>query len=785
MFIESVENGRVKTRVAGKHHSVVNGSEHIRAVDDAESGREFFGDQILVPEREIVMRHLCDALSRDSRRGCRSNECILISIAAGDAPFGKQAAVDADLKSVGALAAGLDDSGRVVRVGRARVGAVEPVDRRGYGHVAKHVPFDARFEIIEFFGLYLLRDRGQGRELVAGAGQIGNTVTAVERELINRLYHNPETRRHEPVDATKPVTAPVVKIIQIEIVEPHAADHLQITRDAYLVLNVRSREVCAQMVVRIGRALAKRYGYIDRRVIERHLDNGRSVVEVSGIPEIPGELAAKLESAQQRVLDAAGVDGISEICLAEKVLATRSIVVGRKVHERAFRIGGARNKVLIEPVIVAIARAIVYKQIAKSPVERGGKKIYVRPHAAIVRIPVISRNGDIGRSALKRRDAAVGSSPVTKEFVSKGNGRVVVGVKRDGWIDSQPFEIYKVAKAVRVFIDAVAADGEPFAECLADVHGRALIAEGTALEDDLAKAVEARGFCHTIYNSAASAATKDHCVRPAQHFEPLQIVKVAIILNIISNAVDIEIGARTLPADYHLIAVILALMGRNARQISDRIANAGYLLVGDLLAHEKRYRLGHIAELSVCFCRAAYGFSRISLSVRNRYRGRCFRDRQADVYLLFARPDRDRHRRFGEAIRRRRNNIISGRESKNGLTLLGKCRLRRETPGRGIYRDGSADNGRIILIYYFYMHIARRAADGLRFREAGCKDYEYRGENNETNSILKQIFEPSENINIASVMELKLKSNFNKIISREGLVKLQVMETLRDRRTLN
>jgi hypothetical protein len=83
------------------------------------------------------------------------------------------------------------------------------------------------------------------------------------------------------------------------------------------------------------------------------------------------------------------------------------------------------------------------------------------------------------------------------------------------------------------------------------------------------------------------------------------------------------------------------------------------------------------------------------------------------------------------------------------------------------------------------MHIARRAADGLRFREAGCKDYEYRGENNETNSILKQIFEPSENINIASVMELKLKSNFNKIISREGLVKLQVMETLRDRRTLN
>ena len=57
-------------------------------------------------------------------------------------------------------------------------------------------------------------------------------------------------------------------------------------------------------------------------------------------------------------------------------------------------------------------------------------------------------------------------------------------------------------------------------------------------------------------------------------FNSLDVVEIAIVLNVIANAVKVEICAGTVAAHDQLITIVLALMRRYSRNVVDDVADA-------------------------------------------------------------------------------------------------------------------------------------------------------------------------------------------------------------------
>jgi len=67
------------------------------------------------------------------------------------------------------------------------------------------------------------------------------------------------------------------------------------------------------------------------------------------------------------------------------------------------------------------------------------------------------------------------------------------------------------------------------------------------------------------------AAAEYHRVRPLERLDPIDVVQIAKVLNIVPHAVDEEVGRRAVAAHDDLIAVVFALMHRDAA--TDRITS--------------------------------------------------------------------------------------------------------------------------------------------------------------------------------------------------------------------
>ena len=119
--------------VAGQRDRIVDRGEHVGSVQNAKTGSQSRADLVVVPEREGVVRHLGDLCPGARGRRGAGDERVLIRIPAGDLPGARDASIRADFEAVRALAAGLHDPRRIIRIGRSRVGAVQPVDCRRDG----------------------------------------------------------------------------------------------------------------------------------------------------------------------------------------------------------------------------------------------------------------------------------------------------------------------------------------------------------------------------------------------------------------------------------------------------------------------------------------------------------------------------------------------------------------------------------------------------------------------------------------------------------------------------
>ena len=93
-----------------------------------------------------------------------------------------------------------------------------------------------------------------------------------------------------------------------------------------------------------------------------------------------------------------------------------------------------------------------------------------------------------------------------------------------------------------------------------EIAGDALVAVHAALQRELAERPEPGLLDHAVDDAAAAAAAEDHRVRSLQRFDAIEVVQVAVVLHVVAHAVDEEVGRRTVAADDHLVAVVLALV---------------------------------------------------------------------------------------------------------------------------------------------------------------------------------------------------------------------------------
>ena len=76
--------------------------------------------------------------------------------------------------------------------------------------------------------------------------------------------------------------------------------------------------------------------------------------------------STQLEAAHERVLDFAGRCKVAQVCLVEKILPVRRVVIGRECNQRLAGIDGTRHVVLIEAIVIAEQRAIADVQFAET-----------------------------------------------------------------------------------------------------------------------------------------------------------------------------------------------------------------------------------------------------------------------------------------------------------------------------------------------------------------------------------------------------------------------------------
>ena len=107
---------------------------------------------------------------------------------------------------------------------------------------------------------------------------------------------------------------------------------------------------------------------------------------------------------------------------------------------------------------------------------------------------------------------------------------------------------------------------------------------------------EVGGLGDAVDHTAAAAAPEQQGIGAFEHFDPFDVIERAIVLRIVADAVEVEIGSRRLTADRDLIAVALALIENDTRDIAQRIIELFEPLIVEPLAPQRRDTLRRIEQ---------------------------------------------------------------------------------------------------------------------------------------------------------------------------------------------
>jgi hypothetical protein len=169
------------------------------------------------------------------------------------------------------------------------------------------------------------------------------------------------------------------------------------------------------------------------------------------------------------------------------------------------------------------------------------------------------------------------------------------------------FQIDRLAEAVGVLVHSVETERNLAVERLVQVRREPLVAIGAAEQSDFAERREAGFLGDAVDHASAAAPPENHSVGALQRLDTLEVVEVAIILYVVANSVEEEIGGRAIAADDQLVAVVLALDCGDAGHVADHVADAHHHLIFDQLLGNDSDGLRHVAQRCERLGRAADG----------------------------------------------------------------------------------------------------------------------------------------------------------------------------------
>ena len=169
------------------------------------------------------------------------------------------------------------------------------------------------------------------------------------------------------------------------------------------------------------------------------------------------------------------------------------------------------------------------------------------------------------------------------------------GEDRERRIHAIPLEAHELPEAVGVLVERVHANRGRLRDRLIEIRSHPFVVERTPEQREVAGRRKSCFLADTVDDATAAAAPEDHGVWPLQCFDTIEVVQVAVVLDIVAHTIEKEVRGRIVASDDHLIAIVLALMGRDAWHVTDDVCEAGHELVLHQLLCHNRDRLRHVA----------------------------------------------------------------------------------------------------------------------------------------------------------------------------------------------
>ena len=192
------------------------------------------------------------------------------------------------------------------------------------------------------------------------------------------------------------------------------------------------------------------------------------------------------------------------------------------------------------------------------------------------------------RAAIPRRNAAIGDAAVVGIFVGQVDPRIVAELPAERRIDADAAAVDMVAEAVEGLVNGVDAARQAGGQRRLEIDRAAPRAMAVEREDAARRAAAVGLLGDAIDHPAAAAAAEDHRIGALEHFDPVEIVEPAIILDVVADAVDEEIGGAVLAAQDDRVAMPLARRDAGAGDGAQHVADRAHALVVDALLGDRR-----------------------------------------------------------------------------------------------------------------------------------------------------------------------------------------------------
>ncbi len=200
-------------------------------------------------------------------------------------------------------------------------------------------------------------------------------------------------------------------------------------------------------------------------------------------------------------------------------------------------------------------------------------------------------------AAVQRRHAAIGDAAVV--VVAVGRGQCGVRPQRggDGGGHADEAALVELTVVVELLVSRVEACAEVVPDRPVRIDGdgkRTVLVHLTLHRGEGVQRIG--GLADPVDHATATAAPENQRIGAFQHFDAVDIVQGAVILRIVAQAVEIEVGSAFLTPDEDFVAMAFAAFQAHAGHIAQGLAQLGDGLVVDLVAGDDGDGLRHVDE---------------------------------------------------------------------------------------------------------------------------------------------------------------------------------------------